>query len=231
MAINDLHGTPAADRTFPIRHTANHLICIDVPTVKLMDQTTPSYSSPAEFLKSITSRMFARMEPFLDDLEDSIAAAEEQIVSGSEFEVCDDMFTMRKRVAVFRRYITPQRAVLQKLHEQSIPCLCSEDQQHFGEELDRVTRYVEELDGLAARAQILNEEVRNIHAERLNKLTYIFSIVATIFLPLGFLTGLLGINVGGIPGVDHPHAFWIFTASCVVLGGSLVVIFKRLKWF
>ncbi len=102
---------------------------------------------------------------------------------------------------------------MERHHEHSIPCLCSQDQQHFGEELDRATRYVEEL---ATRMQILNEEVRNTHAERLNSLAYVFSVVATVFLLLRFLTGLLGVNVGGIPGVEHPYAFWIFTALCVV---------------
>ncbi|MFV2067026.1 MAG: CorA family divalent cation transporter, partial [Pirellulales bacterium] len=100
-----------------------------------------------------------------------------------------------------------------------------------GEELDRVTRYAEELEELANRTQILNEEVRNAHAERLNSFAYLFSVVATIFLPLGFLTGLLGVNIGGIPAGDNPYAFWIFTALCAVLGGVLLLVFKKLKLF
>lgn len=188
-------------------------------------------TSPAELLKSITSRMFARMEPFLEDLEDSIAAVEEQIASGSELDLCDRMLPMRRKVAIFRRYITPQKTVLQRLYEHPMSCLCSEDQQHFGEELDRVTRYVEEIEELSARTQILTEEVRNIQAERLNRIAYIFSVVATIFLPLGFLTGLLGVNLGGIPAVDNPYAFWIFTVVCAALVGVQVALFKQLKWF
>jgi len=47
--------------------------------------------------------------------------------------------------------------------------------------------------------------------------TYVFSIVATIFLPLGFLTGLLGINVGGMPAEDNPNAFWVVTALSVAI--------------
>ena len=190
-----------------------------------------SPTSPAEFLRSITSRLFARMEPFLEDLEDSIAAAEERMATGSDADSGDGMFTIRRRVAIFRRYVTPQRTVLRRLHENSIPWLRSEHQQHLGEELDRVTRYVEELEELANRTQILNEEVRNAHAERLNSLAYVFSVVATIFLPLGFLTGLLGVNVGGMPGVEHPYAFWSFTALCVILGAVLMFVFKMRKWF
>ena len=171
------------------------------------------------------------MEPFFEDLEDGIAAAEERISSGVDADLGDRMFTIRKRVAIFRRYVTPQRTVLQRLSEASIPWLLAEHQEHLGEELDRVTRYVEELEELAARTQILNEEVRNAHAERLNNLTHIFSIVATIFLPLGFLTGLLGVNVGGVPARGYPHAFWALTALCVALAGVLLVAFKKLKWF
>ena len=59
--------------------------------------------SPGEFLKSITSRIFARMEPFLDDLEDKIASAEEQVLSGTEMDDCEGMFSIRKQVAIFRR--------------------------------------------------------------------------------------------------------------------------------
>jgi zinc transporter len=186
---------------------------------------------PEEFLKSITSRVFARMEPILEELEDDISKAEEQIVYSADVDLRKSMFTIRKRLAIFRRYMTPQRAVLQKLYEQPISCLCAEIQQHLGEELDRVTRYVEELEELANRTQILNEELRNAHAERLNSLTYVFSAVAVIFQPLGFLTGLLGINIGGLPAENHPYAFWIFTALCVLLAGLLVFAFKKLKLF
>lgn len=188
-------------------------------------------ASPAEFFRTITARLFARMEPFLDELEDSIAAAEERIVSGLGKDLGDSLLTIRKRVAIFRRYVTPQRTVLEKLHQHSIPWLSSEHQQHLGEELDRVIRYVEELEELANRTQILTEEVRNLHSERLNNLAYVFSVVATIFLPLGFLTGLLGVNVGGMPGLEHPYAFWIFTAMCVVLTVVMIAFFKKLKWF
>ena len=53
--------------------------------------------------------------------------------------------------------------------------------------------------------------------------------VAAIFLPLGLLTGLLGINVGGIPGANTSWAFW---AVCGLLGMTTVFqlwLFKRLK--
>ena len=64
----------------------------------------------------------------------------------------------------------------------------------------------------------------------MNKTMYVLSIVAGIFLPLGLLTGLLGINVGGIPGTEHPLAFMLVCVLLLIIAGGLVWLFKRMKW-
>ena len=62
---------------------------------------------------------------------------------------------------------------------------------------DQLARYLEDLDEARDRAAVTQEELVNRLSEQMNNKMYILSIVAAIFLPLGFLTGLLGINVGG----------------------------------
>jgi zinc transporter len=59
---------------------------------------------------------------------------------------------------------------------------------------------------------------------------YVLSIVSAIFLPLGFATGLLGINVGGIPGADNSDAFAIFIGILVGISAALLVFFRYKKW-
>jgi len=65
---------------------------------------------------------------------------------------------------------------------------------------DRLIRHIEDLDAVRERAAVTQEELLSRLSEQMNIRMYVLSMVATIFLPLGFLTGLLGINVGGIPG-------------------------------
>ena len=71
----------------------------------------------------------------------------------------------------------------------------------------------------------------NILAGKLNKNMYVLSVISAIFLPLGFLTGLFGINIGGIPGVEDPNAFWVFSGILVVIVSLQIWIFKKLGWF
>ncbi len=65
---------------------------------------------------------------------------------------------------------------------------------------DRQVRYVEDIDEVRERAAMAQEELLSRISEQMNERSYLFTVVATIFLPLNFFTGLIGINVGGTPG-------------------------------
>jgi zinc transporter len=67
-------------------------------------------------------------------------------------------------------------------------------------------------------------------AEQMNSRMYLVSIVAALFLPLGFVTGLLGVNVAGIPGTDYPFAFLAVCAALIGLGFVQLWLFRRRGW-
>ncbi|HEX2794940.1 MAG TPA: CorA family divalent cation transporter [Croceicoccus sp.] len=56
-------------------------------------------------------------------------------------------------------------------------------------------------------------------------------MVATLFMPLTFLTGLLGMNVAGIPRADHPLSFAAVVMLCAVILVIQLALFKRWRWF
>ena len=83
------------------------------------------------------------------------------------------------------------------------------------------------LDSLREIAQIVKDELSNLLSDRINKNMYILSVITAIFLPLGFLTGLLGVNVGGIPVSDNPHGFDIVSGSLMLV--VIIQIFLSLQ--
>jgi len=76
----------------------------------------------------------------------------------------------------------------------------------------------------------LHEELLSRIAQEQNSRMYVLSIVAAIFLPLTFVTGLLGMNVGGLPGLDNPKGFVVSMVVMVVLGAALLGYFRHKKW-
>ena len=63
-----------------------------------------------------------------------------------------------------------------------------------------------------------------------NSRMYVLSIVAAIFLPLTFVTGLLGMNVAGLPGTEDSNGFGYSIIIMVILGIALVGYFRWRKW-
>jgi len=77
----------------------------------------------------------------------------------------------------------------------------------------------------------VHEELASRLSEQMNQRMYVLSVVAALFLPLGFVTGLLGINVGGIPGVEDPHAFARVSIFLVATAVAVLAVFRWRRWF
>ncbi len=184
-----------------------------------------------EFVTSLVGRLFDRMEPVFSELDEQLDDTEEKIMEAPNATYRQEITKIRKQAIVFRRYIAPQRDVIAALRTSDQAWLDVVHKRHLQESLDRIIRYVEDIDTIRERAQITKDELANALSDKMNKNLYMLSVVAAIFLPLGFLTGLLGVNVGGIPGTENASAFLIF---CLFLSGVVVfqiLLFKILKWF
>ena len=108
--------------------------------------------------------------------------------------------------------------------------LSSEELAQLREVSNKAKRTVEELDSVRDRLAAIQEHIDGTRTKVLGRNSYILSVVAAIFLPLGFLTGLFGVNVAGMPGVATPLAFWILTGASIICGILLFVIFKFSRW-
>ncbi|MBI1300328.1 MAG: zinc transporter ZntB [Alphaproteobacteria bacterium] len=182
------------------------------------------------FLTLLVTKLLSRMETTIQDLDQRTDDIEEEILGDADINCRRSIIDIRKRAIILRRYIAPQRDVIAHLRNSEMSWLDVKDKRALQESLDHVIRYIEDLDAIRERAQIIKDELANILADKMNKNMYVLSIVAAIFLPLGFLTGLLGINVGGMPGTDYAMAFWIVCFLCVCFGVGMVAIFRMLKW-
>jgi zinc transporter len=177
--------------------------------------------SPGDFVAKLALRLADRAEPAVAELNEEMDDIEEAALGFDAGIPRASLSEARRRAILLRRHLVPQRDALTTLEIEDLAWLDDRDRARLREAADRVTRLGEELDSLRDRAQILHDELMDQRAERLNQRMLLLSVVAAIFLPLSLLTGLLGINVDGIPGAGQPWAFWAVVAALVVLGLGL----------
>jgi len=183
-----------------------------------------------ELLTSLIDRLVDRMGDVIAEIDDQVDELEDSVLTAESYELRSLLSRIRRQSISLRRYIAPQRDVLARLQNERFEWLSDKSKQNLREQSERTTRFVEDLDSARDRAAITQEELNNRLSEQMNKAMYLLSIVAAIFLPLGLLTGLLGINVGGIPGAEFKWAFVIVSLFLLVIALVLLAVFKRMKW-
>jgi zinc transporter len=186
--------------------------------------------SPAIFIKHLVDGLTSRITDTVRTFEDDLDSLEERMTmeDGSD-SLRENLLQLRRRIIPLRRYVMPQRDALHVLMQDHNSWTTPEENDRMQRAAAETTRIVEALDALRERAGLLQEQIASEIAERMNRNTYALSIVAAIFLPLGFITGLLGINVDGVPGTNTPWAFWAVVIGCFVSAGLVWALMRRTR--
>lgn len=187
--------------------------------------------SIGDFVTSLVERALEPVVTLVDNLDDAVATCEDAVLGKHDDELRGKIADLRRTAIRLRRFLGPQREAMGKLPALDVPWLDAEDRARLREAADRQTRTMEELDAARERATVTHEELQSRLGDVTNTRLYVLSIITAIFLPLGFVTSLLGVNVGGVPAQDIGWAFWALCGMFVV--GVLIQLwlFKRRGWF
>ncbi len=186
--------------------------------------------SASELFERLITRLTERMASTIASYSEALDALEEDFDISKATVMRRSLSSIRQNTVMLRRYLSPQREALNSILLEPAAWLEDSSRLRLREAVDTLIRYLEELDATRERALVLKDDIANELAETTNKTLYILAIISAIFLPLGFLTGLMGINIGGMPGVESDAAFWIFTAVMIILIAAELLLFRRLKW-
>ncbi|WP_068827184.1 CorA family divalent cation transporter [Pseudomonas sp. BMS12] len=180
----------------------------------------------AQLVLELAYQLTARVEGLLDELAEQLDSEEEQLDSDERYVPDHDLILhLRRRAAGLRRFLAPQRELFAQLARSGFG-----DGDQWNELNNRLMRYLEELEMVRERVGLVLESEERRMSDKMNRTMYLLGIITGLFLPMSFLTGLLGINVGGIPGSESEHGFLL---TCALIGALVVFqvwLFRRLRW-
>ena len=197
---------------------------------RLMDTQTGPHDI-AELYEQLIARLTERIGLTVEALEGDLDTIEVRMETESSPELRREVSDMRRKLSDLRRYIAPQREALGGFLAHPPDWFDDASKQRLRESADRTVNYIEEIDSAREQAMVLKDEISSQLAESTNRTLYVLAVISGIFLPFGFVTGLFGINVGGIPGTENASGFFVFCGILVGIAIAEIVIFKRLKWF
>ncbi|MGX8942742.1 zinc transporter ZntB [Symbiopectobacterium sp. Eva_TO] len=181
------------------------------------------------WLVSVAEALTDQTSEFIDDLHEKIIDLEDDLLE-QKIPARGTLALIRKQLIVLRRYMTPQRDVFSRLSCERLAWMGDDDRRRMQEIAERLGRGLDDLDASVARTSVLADEITSQMTEALNRRIYSMSVLAMIFLPTTFLTGLFGVNLGGIPGGGSSMGFITFCVMLLVLVGGVALWLKRSKW-
>lgn len=195
-------------------------------------QVAQAPRTAADFLIAVAQGLTHRMAPMVNNLEEMLDDIEDQMLERDVNEPMrrSQLATIRRQAISYRRYLVPQRDSLLALHALNAPILDDRDRMELRFIAENTARITEALEEIRDRAAVTQEELRARHESRVGRTLYLLTLVASIALPLSFITGLLGINVGGIPLADSAAGFAVICVALAVLAVAEVMLFKFMRW-
>ena len=186
---------------------------------------------PGDLIAEFATAITANLDPEVADLGDTLDDCEADLDADKVFELRRNVTKVRVAAIGYRRFLTPQRAALEKLA--ALPCdwLQDDDRLHLNSAADRAARMAEELESIRERAALTHEALTDLRSEQIDNRALIIAVVAMVFLPLTFITGLLGMNVDGIPFAHEPWAFDGVSLVCVAVAVVISLYFVQQHWF
>lgn len=144
---------------------------------------------------------------FIELLHDKIIELEDAVID-QQVPPRGELSLIRKQLIIMRRYMAPQRDVYSRIASERLPWMNDDDRRRMQDISDRLGRSLDDLDASVARTGVLSDEIGTVMAEAMNRRTYTMSLMAVVFLPTTFLTGLFGVNLGAYPVEDGATDLW-----------------------
>ncbi len=194
-----------------------------------IEQGNPPLST-GEFIVRLNERIVVNMGELMEDIEDRAIRMEEQVMEESHADCRLKLHHLRRQIIQLKRFLIPQRDALNKLQLEKTGWMTTKQQIRLREVADHLIRFLEALDAARDLATVSMETLNQRQNEQINKRMYVLSLIAALFLPLSFFSGLFGVNLAGIPLAEQPYAFPLFSLFLLLLVVGLYQFFKRRKW-
>ena len=184
----------------------------------------------AEFIDQLLLKLLEGTSAEIETRVIAVDDIEDEIFETGKVQPVEKISLERRRNIILQRFIRPQKDVIQQIHNSDLSWINIEKQTAYYEIYQGYLRLSEELELNNERLRLSDDEVSKQTQERLNRNLYRISALSAIFLPLGFLTGLFGVNIGGMPGVSSSYAFGFFCFLLLLIFGFQVYLMRKFRW-
>jgi magnesium transporter len=191
-------------------------------------------SGPAWILHEIVDRLVDSSLPLVDRVGERLTTIEDRMLDNPRQGDLKELHQVRRQLVRLHRIIAPERDLLRGLARES-DVISSEAYRYFQDVGDHIARALDSIETYQDVGASVMDVYLSAQSNRMNAIMKQLTVVATIFMPLTFISGIYGMNLtaGMWPPAGDAHAwsFWAVIGGLVVLSAAMAIYFRKKNWW
>jgi magnesium transporter len=152
-----------------------------------------------------------------------------QLFNKRAVRVIERISITRKNIILLNTIFKPQLPLFQRLESGNVEGYAENMEDYWGNILDYYHKMWDMTEDYQELVEGLSKAFDSLQANKTNEIMKVLTFFSTILLPLTFITGLYGMNVG-LPFQDDPNSFFIVLISMIIIVAIMILFFKRKRW-
>ncbi|MFP4384010.1 MAG: magnesium/cobalt transporter CorA [Spirochaetia bacterium] len=166
----------------------------------------------------------------LEKLEDEFEDIEDELVLNPQREIIGRINNLKRQINVLRRAVWPLREVTGVFMKRESVLVEEETAVFISDLYDHVIQIIDTLDSFREMSSSLIDLYHSHLTTNMNQVMKVLTVIATIFIPLTFITGIYGMNFKYMPELDFPWAYPLILGVMIMVSIGMIIFFKRKKW-
>lgn len=174
--------------------------------------------------------------PIMDEYHEDLEELEDEILEQPSSDLVEDLLDIRREVLEIRRSLNPTRHALEDLTQDDTGIVKEETKVYLRDVSDHAVRLVESFEAIRENALNMMEVYMTVASQQMNEVMKVLTIISTIFIPLGFIAGVYGMNFDSdasrwnMPELFLPYGYPLVLGLMLALVSGMLFFFKRKKW-
>ena len=167
----------------------------------------------------------------LEQLEENIETLDDEVITKAEKSQIEEIYNLKNQLLLIRRFIWPLREVFTELIREESKLINPAIEPYLRDLLDHTIQITETIELQREISIGLMETYLSMMSNKMNEVMKVLTVIATIFIPLTFIVGIYGMNFKFIPELEWPWAYFAVWGIMISIAITMLLYFRRKKWF
>lgn len=178
-------------------------------------------------LDTIVDQYFVVLEKIGDQIQD----VEEMIIAAPEPQHTQILYRLKREILILRKTIWPVREAISHLLQVDSDLVTSFTLVYLRDVYDHVVQAIDTVESFRDMIAGLLDVYMSITTNQMSEIMKVLTVISTIFLPIGFITGIYGMNFTNMPELQWRYSYPTVLAIMAIITIAMLVYFKKKKWF